>query len=299
MDLDSVRLNFNKDSVIIINALVGIIMFGVALDLRKNDFLHLLRNPKPAFVGIVSQYILLPLVTLALIYIIQPHPGLALGMILVASCPGGNMSNLFTSMAKGNLALSVSLTTFSSSLSFLITPLAFLIWGNVLPSSRIYLKEIAVDPIEMLLGITIMLLIPLLLGIVFQKAFPKLTSKIKSTVQRISVLLLGFFVIGALLTNFKFFIQYIDKLFYLVFLMNLFGLLVGYYFAKISNLGYAERKTIAIETGIQNSSLGLAIVFNFFDGLGGMALICAWWGIWHLISGAALSYYWGRKQESI
>ena len=296
MELDSVRLNFNKESIILINALVGIIMFGVALDLRKNDFLHLLKNPKPAFAGIVSQYVLLPLITLGLIFAIEPQSGLALGMILVASCPGGNMSNLFTHMAKGNLALSVSLTTFSSSFSFLITPLAFLIWGNVLPNSRAYLKEIAVDPLEMLVGIVIMLFIPLLAGILFQKIFPNITHKIKRIVQNVSVILLGFFIIGALFTNIKFFIQYIDKLFYLVFLMNFLGLLVGFYFAKLANLSYADRKTIAIETGIQNSSLGLAIVFNFFDGSGGMALICAWWGIWHLISGAALSFYWGREK---
>ncbi len=294
MDINAVRLNFNKDSVYLINALVGFIMFGIALELKLQDFKHLLRYPKPALVGIFSQYILLPVATLLIIWVINPHPGLALGMVLVAACPGGSMSNFFTHLAKGNLALSVSLTAFSSAFSFILTPLGFFFWGNLLPNTREYLKSISVSLSEILVSITLLLIIPLVLGILFQKLFPKLTHTVKKTVQRISVLLLGFFIVGALASNWKFFKEYIHLLFGLVFLMNLAGLSLGYYFAKLTRLPLNDRKTVAIETGIQNSSLGLAIVFGFFDGLGGMAMICAWWGIWHLIAGAAVATYWNK-----
>lgn len=287
MDINTVRLNFNKDSVYLINTLIGFIMFGIALELKLQDFRHLLRYPKPAFVGLFSQYILLPIATLLIIWVIKPHPGLALGMVLVASCPGGNMSNFFTHLAKGNLALSVSLTTFSSAFAFILTPLGFFFWGKLLPMTREYLKSISVSPYEILVSVTLLLLIPLILGILFQKLFPKLTHTVKRGVQRISILLLAFFIVGALASNWKFFKEYIHLLFGLVFLMNLAGLSLGYNFAKLFRLPLGDRKTVAIETGIQNSSLGLAIVFNFFDGLGGMAMICAWWGIWHLIAGAA------------
>lgn len=294
MDINAVRLNFNKESVYLINALIGFIMFGIALELKLQDFKHLLRNPKPAFVGLFSQYVLLPLATLLIIWVINPHPGLALGMVLVAACPGGNMSNFFTHLAKGNLALSVSLTTFSSALAFILTPLGFFFWGNLLPVTREYLKSISVSPYEILVSVTLILLIPLVIGILFQKLFPKLTHTVKRAVQRISVLLLGFFIVGALATNWKFFKEYIHLLFGLVFIMNLAGLSLGYYFAKLFRLPPNDRKTVAIETGIQNSSLGLAIVFNLFDGLGGMAMICAWWGIWHLIAGAVIATYWNK-----
>ncbi|PJZ82301.1 bile acid:sodium symporter family protein [Leptospira meyeri] len=294
MDINSVRLNFNKDSVYLINALVGFIMFGIALELKLQDFKLLLRYPKPAFVGLFSQYILLPIATLLIIWVVNPHPGLALGMVLVAACPGGNMSNFFTHLAKGNLALSVSLTTFSSAFAFILTPIGFFFWGNLLPVTREYLKSISVSPYEILISITVLLVVPLILGILFQKLFPKLTHTVKRVVQRISILLLAFFIVGALATNWKFFKEYIHLLFGLVFLMNLAGLSLGYYFAKIFRLPLSDRKTVAIETGIQNSSLGLAIVFSFFDGLGGMAMICAWWGIWHLIAGAAIATYWNK-----
>ncbi|MCZ8342692.1 MAG: bile acid:sodium symporter family protein [Leptospira sp.] len=297
MDINSVRLNFNKDSVIIVNLLVGIIMFGVSLDLKKDDFLLLWRNPKSAFVGLVSQYILLPLATLLIIVIFNPHPGLAIGMILVAACPGGNMSNFFTNLGKGNLALSVSLTTFSSSLAFILTPLVFFFWGNLLPETSTFLKEISVDSKEMFLSITIMLLFPLILGLVIQFYFPRFTARIRKPIQIISVILLAVFIFGALAGNWNYFLSYIHLLFGLVFIMNLLGLAIGYYFAKLFNLKVADRRTISIETGIQNSSLGLAIVFNFFDGMGGMALICAWWGIWHLLSGATVAFYWSRNSK--
>ncbi|EOQ88534.1 sodium Bile acid symporter family protein [Leptospira yanagawae serovar Saopaulo str. Sao Paulo = ATCC 700523] len=240
MDINGVRLNFNKESVYLINAL---------------------------------------------------------GMVLVASCPGGKMSNFFTHLAKGNLALSVSLTTFSSTFAFLLTPIGFFFWGNILPITRSYLKSISVSPIEILVSITILLVVPLLLGIFFQIRFSKLTHSVKRVVQRISILLLAFFIIGALVTNWKFFKEYIHLLFGLVFLMNLAGLSIGYYIAKLFQLPMSDRKTISIETGIQNSSLGLAIVFSFFDGLGGMAMICAWWGIWHLLAGAAIATYWNQTSK--
>lgn len=295
MEINQVRLNFSKDSVLFINILVGIIMFGISLDLKKADFINLWKHPKSAFAGLFSQYVLLPLATLFLIFIWKPDPGLAAGMILVSACPGGNMSNFFTKLSRGNLALSVSLTTFSSSFAFLLTPLTFLLWGNILPETSTYLRQIYIDPWEMLLSIAIIFLFPLLLGIIVSKFFPNVTSRIKNFIQKLSVILLILFIVGALLGNWRYFIKYIQILFGLVFVMNLLGLTLGYQFAKILNLNVPDRKTISIETGIQNSSLGLAIVFNFFDGLGGMALICAWWGIWHLISGGILSYYWNRS----
>jgi len=297
MDINDIRLNFNKDSLILLNLFIAFIMFGIALDLKKADFINLLKNPKPAFAGIFSQFILLPLLTLAILYTINPHPGLALGMILVAVCPGGNMSNFFSSLAGGNLALSIGLTAFSSTVSVFLTPLGFFFWGSLYPPSQTYLRSISLNPKEMFSSILLILIIPLILGIVFGYFLPKATTKLKKPIRYISLALLVVFIIGALSANWKYFLSYIHILFGLVFLMNAAGLLGGYFFAKILSLPVADRRTIAIETGIQNSGLGLALVFGFFDGLGSMAMICAWWGIWHLISGWSLATYWSYQTK--
>ncbi|TGN11659.1 bile acid:sodium symporter family protein [Leptospira ilyithenensis] len=297
MDLNDVRLNFNKDSLFLLNLFVAFIMFGIALDLKKADFLNLLKNPKPAFAGIFSQFIILPLLTLAILYTLNPHPGLALGMILVAVCPGGNMSNFFSLLAGSNLALSIGLTAFSSTVSVFTTPLGFFFWGSLYPPSQTYLRSIALNPSEMFVSILFILITPLLLGIVFSYFFPRVSNKLKKPIRYFSLALLVVFIIGALAANLKYFLSYIHILFGLVFLMNAAGLFGGYFFAKILKLPIADRRTIAIETGIQNSGLGLALVFGFFDGLGSMALICAWWGIWHLISGWSLATYWNYQAK--
>ncbi|GBF50092.1 sodium Bile acid symporter family protein [Leptospira ryugenii] len=295
MNIDEVRLNFNKDSILLINLLIGFIMYSVSLDLRWKDFVNLFRNPKPALIGLISQYLLLPLTTSLIILIWKPHPSLALGMILVAACPGGNMSNFFTLLAKGNLALSVSLTAITSTLAFVMTPISFLFFGSINPITKDFLKEIALNPSDLFTSVAMLLLLPLALGLCSSHYFPNLIQRVKSWLQRISLLFLAFFIVGALLANFRYFIDYILILFGLVFFMNAAGLFVGYYWSSLFSLPVKDRRTISIETGIQNSSLGLALVFLFFDGQGGMALISAWWGIWHLISGATISYIWSKK----
>ena len=112
-----------------VNIVIALIMFGVALDIRWRHFIDLLKNPKSVVVGAVSQFLLLPALTFLLVLIVKPTPTVALGMILVAACPGGNISNFMSYLAKGNTALSVSLTAVSTSLAVLMTPLNFTLWG--------------------------------------------------------------------------------------------------------------------------------------------------------------------------
>ncbi len=122
MDIDTVQLNFNPTTLFIMNVLIGFIMFGVALDLKPSDFTRTVRSPKPFLIGIVSQFFLLPAFTYLLVLIIQPRPSIALGMFLVAACPGGNLSNFLTHLAKGNTSLSISMTAVSTAFSILFTP---------------------------------------------------------------------------------------------------------------------------------------------------------------------------------
>ena len=268
-----------------LNIALAFIMFGVALSLETRHFREVARNPKGFWVGVVSQFIFLPAITFLLVYFLRPHPGLALGMILVAACPGGNVSNFYTLVAGGNVALSVSLTGFATFFAVFLTPLNFEFWGSILPETEEILNSIDISFFEMAKTLVLILIIPLLLGIWFRRKFPPLTIRIEKYVRILSFLILAAFIGFALAGNMDVFSKYIHYVVYLVLLHNALALITGYLTAKITRLNSRDVKTITIETGIQNSGLGLLIIFTFFDGMGPMALITAWWGIWHLISG--------------
>lgn len=296
MDLDLVRLNFNPAGLQLLKICIALIMFGIALDLKGRDFAQLLLRPRAAFVGIFCHLVLLPALTLALIHLLQPHPGLALGMVLVAACPGGNMSNFLTMVARGNVHLSVGLTAFSDLASVVATPLNFLFWGSLYAPAASRLRAIEISFGEVALSLTFMIVVPLFAGMLVRRASPKLAQRLYRPFHWFSVGLLGLFVVLALAANFKHFIDHIGTLFTLVFVMNASALATGYLAAFAARLGERDRRTLSIETGIQNSGLGLMLVFTFFDGNGPMAMICAWWGIWHLISGASVAVLFRRRE---
>lgn len=289
MDLDLVKLNFNPAGLGLLKACIALIMFGIALDLKGRDFALLKQSPRAGLVGIFCHLVLLPALTIAIIHLLKPHPGLALGMVLVAACPGGNMSNFLTMLAKGNVPLSVSLTAFSDLASVFFTPLNFIFWGSLYAPTAARLKTIELSIAEVAVSLTIMLVLPLAAGMLTNRFAPAVAGKLKKPFHWLSVGLLGLFIALALAANFRQFLAYIDVLFFLVLIMNASAILAGYSTAAAFRLGEKDRRTIAIETGIQNSGLGLMLVFTFFNGNGAMAMICAWWGIWHLIAGGAVA----------
>ena len=276
-------------------------MFGVALGIDLSNFKEIIKKPKSLILGLISQFVLLPAVTFLLIKILQPSEGVALGMILVASCPGGNISNFISSLAKANIELSVSLTGVSTLLSIFLTPINFAFWGSLYVSSSPLLQPIEIDFFQMFQTVILILGIPLIIGVLFSKKFTDLTKKIQGPIKIISIVIFAGFVVGALFNNFTLFLKYIHLILLIVFLHNALALLTGYLFARIFKLKPKDRKTISIETGIQNSGLALVLIFNpnIFPAdlqIGGMAFIAAWWGIWHIISGMAISYFWSHKK---
>ncbi|MFY0626444.1 MAG: bile acid:sodium symporter family protein [Reichenbachiella sp.] len=294
--LDQVSLHFNKDSLLLLNACIAFIMFGVALELKIAHFKQLFQTPKPILVGLGSQLILMPMVTFGLIYIIDPIPSVALGMILVASCPGGNVSNFYTSMSKGNVALSVSLTALVSSIAFFMTPFNFAFWAGMYKPTAELLEKVDMNIWNVITTVILILAVPLTLGMIFNNHFPELTKKITKPIKRLSIIIFAAFVVFALSANFEQFINHILEVIVLVFLHNIIALSTGFLSAKAFNLSEQDKRSITIETGIQNTGIALVIIFDFFDGLGGMAFIAAWWGIWHLISGAGISWYWSNQR---
>lgn len=296
-DLDSISLNFSSEDLLLLNLALALIMYGVALDLRFEDFKYLVKNPKGFFLGIFSQFILLPFLTWCLILIIQPPPSVALGMFLVAACPGGNVSNFLTNYAKGNTALSVSLTGFSTVLAIVTTPLNFALWAGLYSPTASILREISLDYGDVFFTVSLILGIPLILGILTHQYATGFAEKASKVLKPLSLLIFAAFVIVAFIGNLDLFLKYISMIFLWVLAHNTVGLSAGYFTGKVFRLPLADVKTITIETGIQNSGLGLVLIFTYFDGLGGMAIITAWWGIWHLISGITISSIWKNTNE--
>lgn len=294
MDIDSVKINFSEDSLVILNICLAILMFGIALDIKRSDFQRIMENPKTVIVGLISEYLLLPILTILLILIIRPHPGLAMGMVLIACCPGGTTSNFMVHFAKANAALSVLLTSITTLGAIILTPLAFAFWTQFIPDQA-NLPVLSVSPIKMVLTIVQLILIPVLTGMFINEKYPNLTDKIREPIRYLSLFIFFSFVIGAVVANTDFILNYIHIVIFIVLLHNNSAFIIGYYFARLMRESVKNSRTIAIETGIQNTGLGLILVFNFFDGLGSMAMILACWGVWHLISGFSLAIYWRNR----
>ena len=304
--LDHVRLNFSNSNLVFLNIALALVMFGIALDIKVEHFQAILKNPKSAIMGFISQTFLLPAFTFLLVLILNPTPTVALGMILVAACPGGNISNFISSMAKANVALSVSLTAASTSAAVFFTPFSFAFWGKIYinfynaHSAAGLVRPLEIDKFQMFQTVFILLGIPVIIGLFIAKKFPGLTAKIIKPINRGSLIFFIMMVIAMLSANFAQFKSYVHLVVLIVFLHNGLALATGYFFSMAMKLPSIDRRTISIETGIQNSGLALALMFNpkIFPPemeLGGMAVIAAWWGIWHIISGLCIAWYWSRK----
>lgn len=299
--LDYVKLNFNQESVNMMNLAIAFIMFGVALSIRPGHFRSVFLNPKPVILGAVSQYVILPALTYLLVLIIRPSTPVALGMILVSSCPGGNVSNLISSISKANITLSVSLTTITTIMSLIMTPFNFAFWGGLYAKHSPLLVPITIDPIEMFRTVFLILGVPVILGMFIGMKFPKFSKRMDKPIQTASVIFFIGFIVAALAGNFSIFLKYIHLIFLLVLVHNGLAFFSGYSLPRLLKVNERDCRTISIETGIQNSGLGLALIFNprIFPpelNLGGMAMVAAWWGIWHIVAGLILASYWRKKQ---
>ncbi len=307
MRLDEVRLNFSDDSRFLLNLTIALIMFGVALELKPDDFKRLFKQPRPVLAGILSQFLLMPLLTFLIAISLKNYitPTVGLGMILVAACPGGNISNFISSLARGNIALSVSLTAFSSMAGLILTPFNFAFWGNLF--MKVYamgdaadlVRPLEIDVVYVFKTIFLILGIPLILGILCNLKLPKFTAKILISIKRFSILAFTAILLIIFIKNYDLFIEHIKFILLLVLIHNMLAMAAGYYAAAAFRLSKQNRKTISIETGIQNSGLALALLFNpmIFPvdmPVGGMAFIAAWWGVWHIIAGLSIAGYWSE-----
>ena len=293
--MEPVNIQFDPSSLVLINIILAVMMFGVSLDLRLDDFKRIVREPKAPVIGLLAQFVLLPALTCLACWALRIEPMLALGMMLVAACPGGSFSNIMTWMARGNVAVSVSMTAVSSLAASVLTPLNFGFYAWLNPLTRPLLTQIAMDPVSLLLLVLLVLGLPLIAGMWIGRRFPSLSLKVEKALRIFALLVMLAFVTLAFSRNFDQFITHFHLFFWLVVAHNALALAVGYGCARLSGLPAADRRAITLEVGIQNSALGLVIIFTFFPQASGMLLIAAFWGCWHLVSGLGLAFIWSRR----
>ena len=297
--VDQVQLNFDPATLTLLNVLIGLIMFGVALDIRVEDFKRVARDPRGPIIGLVAQFLLLPALTFVLVLALDPLPSIGLGMMMVAACPGGNFSNFLAHHAKANAALSVSMTAISTALAIVMTPANLSFWGGLNPGTAAILRQVDLDPFALFKTIAIILGLPLAAGMLVAAKRPALAGRLRRPMKVFSLTAFGLFIVGALLGNWQHFLENVGAVALVVALHNALALALGYWSGRALGCIRYDARAISIEVGIQNSALALVLIFGFFDGLGGMAIIAAWWGVWHLISGLTVSTYWSKHPVPI
>lgn len=293
--IDAVLIQIDSTGQSILGLVLALIMFGVALDLRLSDFTAVLRRPLAPLTGLVAQTLLLPAMTWAMTMILQPQPSVALGMIIVGACPGGNLSNLITHMGRGNTALSVSMTALSSVVAIVATPLNILLWASLNPATAALLRQVNIEAGPFLAQTVLILGVPMLLGMSLAHWMPALASRLRRPFQILSWLVLILFILATTIANGRYLLTFLADIMPMVILHNAAALALGWLAAKAIRMNRPDTRAVTIEIGMQNSGLGLALILNQFDALGGAALIAAGWGIWHIVSGWALATWWRRS----
>jgi len=288
-------IKFDPASLLMLNAILACMMFGVSLTLRPVDFKRVLAMPRAPVAGLVAQFLLLPAFTCLFTWLLGIEPELALGMILVSACPGGSFSNVMTWLGRGNVAVSVSMTAVSSLAATVLTPLNFALYGWLNPHTRALLTDIAVEPAQILLMVVLVLGVPLLLGMWVGGRFPRLAARSEKPFRLIALIVFLGFVAIAFANNSGLFIERFHTFFWLVVAHNCLALGLGAAMGYSLRLPVADRRAVTLEVGIQNYGLGLVILFTFMPEAGGMMLITSFWGVWHLISGLTLAHIWSRR----
>lgn len=297
MHIDEAQLNFQGESLWLLNIILGVIMFGIAIDLKSKDFRALLDRPRAPIIGLFGQFLLLPALTFALVWALRPAPSVALGMMLVAACPGGNLSNFLAYLGRGNAALSVGMTMISTLAALVMTPFNLAFWARLYPDTAAILLEVRLEPFDVFLTVSVILGVPLLAGLAFARRFPRAADRLHTPFKIGGV---GFFLAFLAMVfsqNTNIFLDYVGWVGLAVVLQNALALGFGYGAARLARLPVADCRAICMEVGIQNSALALSLIFAFFGGIGGMAVVAGFWGIWHIMTGMALALFWSRRPQ--
>jgi BASS family bile acid:Na+ symporter len=278
VDIDDLSIAFDPAQLTTLKVVLGLILLGIAMDTKVDDFRRALSQPRAMAAGV--------------------RGSVALGMILVACCPPGNVSNILTHRAKGDVALSVSMTAVGNVIAIVMLPINFSFWGHLHPTGREHFATIRVAPWDMLSEVLLVIALPFALGLAISHLLPGVARRSHRAVGVISFVALGAIILVSMVRYWGIFTEHIGTVAIAVFLHDALALALGFAIARAFRLDEGSTRAMTFEVGIRNAGLGLLFVFTFFGGLGGMAVVAAWWGVWDIIAGLVLALLWARRGDA-
>lgn len=267
-----------------INPLLMVIMLGMGMTLQTSDFALVAKRPFALVIGILAQFIIMPLTAWAIVNVVSLDPALAVGVILVAAAPGGTASNVMTYLAKGDTALSVAMTTVSTLVAPILTPLLVL-WlaGSYLP----------VDAWGLFLSIIQIVIVPIVLGLLLRRFLPKFVARLVPWMPLVSVIGITLVILAVVSASAQTILTSGLVIFAIVIVLNGVGLALGYFAARLAGLDERSRRAVSIEVGMQNSGLAAGLARTHFSPEA--ALPAAIFSVWHNVSGSLLASFWSRR----
>lgn len=265
----------------VINILLGIILFGMGTTLKINDFVTVFRRPKEILVGVSAQYVIMPLIAFSLASMFSLEAGLTVGLILVGTVPGGTASDVITFLAKGDLALSVSLTAVSTVISPIVTPIITLVLiGN----------QIAFNPVDMFISIVQIVIIPIGIGLLLNYKFPEFCDELKDYLPTLSSIVIAIIVAGVIGANKEAIISSSLIIMAVIILQYFIGILLGFVVGYFAGMNRKQMITVAIELAFQNSGLSTSLAKTHFPSLTLATVPGALYSVWQNFAGSILAY---------
>jgi len=295
VDLDQLSLELPQGFQLAVKVVVGLFLFGVALDIRIDDLRDVVRRPWVMVVGLVAQYAVAPGLAVLLTLALDVRGSVAIGMLLVACCPAGNLSNLLTHRARGDAALSISLTGLSNLLAVVLTPLAFAFWTALNPRASDLLRDVSMDPWAVLGEVALLIGLPFALGIFAAWRWPAMAARARKVVEPGALVLLLFVVVGGAAAQMDVLVNYLGLVVVPIVAHNALALAVGYATGRACRLPPAGVRAMTFELGVRNTALGVVLALGFFSDLGGVVFVAALWGLWDVATGLALATWWRRR----
>jgi len=292
--IDQALFNFSPKIGLAVAVMVGFLVFAVSLDLTWDQFRRVLKSPKAPGIGLLAQYLILPGVAFGIGLLMAGTPSIALGLLLVACCPAGALSNYLTGVARGSVATSVSMTAISTLLSVVVTPLLFAFWASMNPETKAVLEQIKIDPKRVVMVLLIMLIVPVAAGMIIRAKRPELADNIRLWARRIAGIVFTVVVAILLLGNIKVLGGFAKIALPPVLITFAIAAMLGWGLARVSGLMAADRRAVTLEVAFQNVALAIGLAVAFFPEQAGVAITSILWGVVHLTIGFAIAAMWMR-----
>jgi BASS family bile acid:Na+ symporter len=278
-------------------AVLFVMVYTVSLELKPDDFRYVARHPVAVGIGLLAQFVLLPAATLLVTLLLDLPAPTEAAMMLVAACPGGALSNVVTAFGRGNLALSLSISAVSSVLALVLTPLNFTLMVSANPATAAWVREIAVDPQDLVISLLLLLAVPMSAAMLSSRYAPAFVARARKPLARLAGVALALFIVAAVASRWQLFLVELVRTLPVVILHNGLGLALGWFGSAAAGLSTADKRAVTIEGGMQTSGLALGIIAAQFNSDLAMLAVAGLWGVWHIVSGGTLALLWRRNDR--